>query len=220
MSESDESLEESGTERILTFSDGVFAIAITLLVLNINLPQHYDSLPRALRDLFPEYVSYALSFLILGIIWAQHHAVYSLIRRTDPIFLLINIVFLMWVGFLPFPAHVLGENLGKSGEQTAMLFYAGTFLIGTVPYNIFWFYASRSGHLLKADADPVRVALTTRSYKLGPVLYAVDFGLALVNATASLVLFFVIAVFYAVSSIRQISGSRFLAPLFGIKREG
>jgi uncharacterized membrane protein len=70
MSESEESVEESGTERILAFSDGVFAIAITLLVLNINLPQHYDSLPRALRDLFPEYVSYALSFLILGIIWA------------------------------------------------------------------------------------------------------------------------------------------------------
>lgn len=126
----------------------------------------------------------------------------------------------MWVGFLPFPAHVLGENLGKSGEQTAMLFYAGTFVIGTVPYNLFWIYASRGGRLLRADADPIRVALTTRSYVLGPLLYAVDFGLAFVNATASLVLFFVIAVFYAVSSIRQISGSRLLAPVFGVKRGG
>ena len=216
MSEPERAADEPGTDRILAFSDGVFAIAITLLVLNINLPQHYNSLTRALHDLFPEYVSYALSFLILGIIWAQHHAVYGLIRRTDPIFLLINVVFLMWVGFLPFPAHVLGQNLGTSGEQTAMLFYAGTFLIGTVPYNLFWFYASKGGHLLRVDVDPARMALTTRSYMLGPVLYAVDFGLAFVNATASLVVFFLIAVFYAVSPIRQITGSRLLRPVFGI----
>jgi uncharacterized membrane protein len=217
MTEPEGAADEPGTERILAFSDGVFAIAITLLVLNISLPQHYDSLQRALRDLFPEYVSYAASFLILGIIWAQHHAVYDLIRRTDHIFLLINILFLMWVGFLPFPAHVLGQNLGNAGEQTAMIFYAGTFLVGTVPYNLFWSYASRGGRLLRADADPVRVALTTRSYKLGPVLYAVDFGLAFVNATASLLLFFLIAVFYAVSPINQISGSRLLRPVFGVK---
>src|SRR5947209_4359375 len=198
---------EPGTERLMAFSDGVFAIAITLLVLNISLPGHVVDLPRALRDLFPEYLSYAMSFMVIGVIWAQHHAIFGLIRRTDHVFILINILFLMWVAFLPFPAHVLGENLGRHGEQTAMILYAGTFLVGTLPYALLWNYAAWNNRLLRTDANKHLVTVTTRSYNLGPVFYIVDLGLAFVNSTASLILFFLIAVFYALSPIRRISQS-------------
>lgn len=203
----------TGTERIMAFSDGVFAIAITLLVLNISLPSHVHDLPRALSDLFPEYLSYAMSFLVIGIIWAQHHAIFGLIRRTDHVFLLINIVFLMWLAFLPFPAHVLGENLGRENEKTAMILYAGTFLVGTIPFSLLWNYAARGGRLLRPDADRRLVAVTTRSYNIGPVFYLVDLALAFVNVTASFVLFFAIAVFYALAPIQRIGQSRIMRPL-------
>ena len=211
---------EPGTERIMAFSDGVFAIAITLLVLNISLPGHVENLPRALRDLFPEYLSYAMSFLVIGIIWAQHHAIFGLIRRTDHVFLLINIIFLMWIGFLPFPAHVLGENLGKSGEQTAMILYAGTFLIGTLPFSLLWNYAAWDGRLLREDANRHFIAVTTRSYNIGPLFYIVDLALAFVNATASFILFFAIAVFYALTPIQRIGQSRILRPLTHVDGDG
>jgi uncharacterized membrane protein len=210
----------TGTERIMAFSDGVFAIAITLLVLNINLPSHVHDLPRALRDLFPEYLSYAMSFLVIGIIWAQHHAIFGLIRRTDHVFLLINIVFLMWLAFLPFPAHVLGENLGKGDEKTAMILYAGTFLVGTIPFSLLWNYAAWGGRLLRPDADRHLVAVTTRSYNVGPVFYLVDLALAFVNATASFVLFFAIAVFYALSPLLRIGRSRIMRPLTRVIDDG
>ena len=211
--------DEPGTERLAAFSDGVFAIAITLLVLNINLPGHTPDLPRALRDLFPEYLSYAMSFLVIGVIWAQHHAVFGIIRRTDHVFILINILFLMWVAFLPFPAHVLGENLGKHGEQTAMILYAGTFLVGTVPFSLLWHYASWNGRLLRPDANKHFVAVTTRSYNLGPIFYLVDLGLAFISPTASFILFFALALLYALSPIQSIGQSRPMRPLSQVKND-
>lgn len=197
--------QEPGVERIQAFSDGVFAIAITLLVLNIALAPGANDLPHALVDAWPRYLSYAISFLIIGIIWAQHHTIFSLIRGTDHVFLLINILFLMWLAFLPFPAHVLGEYLGKPGEQAAMSLYAGVFLIGTIPFSLLWYYASWRGRLLKPGIDPRLVRITTRSYNVGPVCYAIDFLLSFVSTPISLALFLLLAVFYAVTPIPRIS---------------
>src|SRR5579875_3582714 len=108
----DESLEEMrpvGAERLLTLSDGVFAIAITLLVLSITVPKVDSGLWAALRHQWPQYLSYVESFLIIGIIWAQHHQMFRHIERVDHTFLLINIVFLMWIASLPFPTELLGN---------------------------------------------------------------------------------------------------------------
>src|ERR687885_240656 len=105
-----------GVDRILAFSDGVFAIAITLLVLDLRPPElHGEGLWSALwLQEWTHYVSYALSFIVIGIVWAQHHHLFTMIRRADHIFLLINIFFLMWLVFVPFPTAVLSEYLNNS----------------------------------------------------------------------------------------------------------
>jgi uncharacterized membrane protein len=205
-----------GVERILAFSDGVFAIAITLLVLDLHVPADAHDLWRALRDAWPHYLSYTLSFATIGIIWAQHHGLFRLIRRSDHVFLLINVLFLLWLAALPFPTAVLAEYLGKEGERTAMLFYSGMWIVGTIPFNLLWRYAARGDRLLKPDVDRHWVVVITRSYLLGPVFYIVAFLAALVSVPASLVLVVLLALFYAVTPIPAISRLRFLRPLTGV----
>jgi len=205
-----------GTERISAFSDGVFAIAITLLVLSIGVPTDTHGLPEELLDAWPKYLSYALSFIVIGIIWAQHHAIFALIKRTDHVFLLINVLFLMWVAFLPFPTQILGQNLGKHNEQAAMSFYAAVFVLGTLPFNLLWRYAAHGRRLLADDAAPHLVRVTSRSYAIGPLLYLIDFALSFVSSRISLAFFILLAVFYAVAPIPAIGGSRVLRPFTGL----
>ena len=193
----------SDTSRILAFSDGVFAIAITLLVLELKVPHVETDLLGALRAEWPSYLSYSMSFIVIGVIWAQHHHVYAtMIVRSDHVFVLINVLFLMWVAFLPFPTAVLAEHLENSQTApTAMAFYTGTFLVGTLIYQLFWRYARHGHRLLAEDVDPAIVAAVDRSYALGAPLYALDFGLAFVSVTASLALVFLIALLYAVGPL-------------------
>jgi len=210
-----EARSEPGTERILAFSDGVFAIAITLLVLNVAIDPKTRRLPEELLNLWPAYLAYGMSFLIIGIIWAQHHAIFSLINRADHIFLLINILFLMWVAFLPFPAHVLGQELGSHNQQAAMSFYAGVFLVGTLPFNLLWRYPASGYRLLRPDADPHLVRVTTRSYTIGPFLYLIDLVLSFVSVPLSVILFALLAVFYAIAPIPAVARTRLMRLLTG-----
>jgi uncharacterized membrane protein len=199
---------DTGTARLLAFSDGVFAIAITLLILSIGVPdiKSGQSLPDALLKEWPAYLSYLMSFVIIGIIWAQHHHLFSHIVRTDHIFLLINVFFLMWIAFVPFPTLLLAKYLSNGHQQQlAMSIYAGTFLVGTIPFNLLWGYAAWKERLLARDADPVAVAKISRSFLLGPIAYLTDFALSFVpgwGVWASLILFFIIAMFYALSPVR------------------
>src|SRR3981081_2973750 len=105
--------EESSTSRLETFSDGVFAIAITLLILEIKVPSaetlRHQTLAHYLLEQWPKYFAYCLSFLIIGIYWANHHYLFKLFKRTDHYFNLINIAFLLSIAFLPYTTDVLGE---------------------------------------------------------------------------------------------------------------
>lgn len=196
---------ESDCARLVAFSDGVFAIAITLLILEIRVPEVEHGLLDALGDLWPSYLSYVLSFVVIGIIWAQHHALFQHIRRTDHTFLLINIGFLMWVAFLPFPTALLAAYLDNADErQTAMAVYAATFVAGALLFNLVWRYAIRADRLIAADADRRVMLATTRSYTLGPLLYLLDFGLAFVSVTASIIVFLLIALIWAISPYAEI----------------
>jgi len=202
-SEQDHTAEnENGTERILAFSDGVFAIAITLLVLNLTVPEVKSGLSDALFQRWPAYLSYLLSFVVIGIIWAQHHHIFRFIKRTDHPFLLINIAFLMWVSFIPFPTAVLAQYLKNPTEQrAAMLFYSGTFVVGAALFNLLWRYASYRDRLVGKGIERRSLDKITSSYNLGPISYLVDFILSALYVPAGLALFFVIAVFYAVSPL-------------------
>src|SRR3954465_13617180 len=132
-------MEDGGTTRMETFSDGVFAIAATLLVLEIGVGTGADQhLGRALVDLWPSYLAYATSFLIIGIIWVNHHECVACMARVDHSALFINIVFLMVVAFIPFPTKLGRVGLQNPGEHAAVCSYDLTLLAMSVLLTSMW----------------------------------------------------------------------------------
>jgi uncharacterized membrane protein len=120
------------TNRVEAFSDGVLAIAITLLVLEIKVdPSEFDHLGRALLDEWPAYLAYVTSFLTVGSVWIAHHGLFVRLRYIDPVLLRINLFLLLVAAFLPFPTAVLAEALDSShdAERTAVAFYGGTAVV-------------------------------------------------------------------------------------------
>ncbi len=150
---------ERGTERIEAFSDGVFAIAITLLILEIKMPQP-GSEPGAVRlvdvllELWPAYFAYILSFVVIGIYWANHHYIFKLIEKTDHIMNLLNLLFLMFIAFLPLPTEVLGTYmLDEVNQIAAALFYAIGLLLPAAEWLLVWLYAARGHRLIDKQLD-------------------------------------------------------------------
>jgi uncharacterized membrane protein len=190
------------TDRLETFADGVFAIAATLLILNVDtaIPEGADELGTKLLEAWPSYVGYAVSFLTIGIIWMNHHSVMSLIERVDRRFLLANVVFLMCVAFIPFPTRLLAEHLREDGARAAALAYGVTLTATAVMFSVVWFYAAVGRRLLRSDADPRVVTGTSRSYLPGPWIYLAATLVAFASPTASAILYAAIALFYVVES--------------------
>jgi uncharacterized membrane protein len=186
------------SSRLEAFSDGVFAIAATLLILDVRVAP--GELGNRLLQTWPSYVAYAVSFLTIGIIWINHHTVFTQIRRVDRLFLLINVGFLMVVAFIPFPTSLIASQLRGNDLEPAALAYGATLTITAGLFNLLWFYASVGHRLLRSDADPRVISGISRSYLVGPFTYLVATLVALVSPTASVVLFGVITVFYIIES--------------------
>ena len=192
----------SETARVEAFSDGIFAIAITLLVLEIKVPPpeltgHGGSLSKALVGLWPSYLGYVISFVTIGVMWVNHHSMFQLIRRTDRYFLLLSVFFLMCIAFLPFPTALVAEYLPEpKGRRVAVAAYSATFVLIALAYNSVWWYAVRGGRLLEPDADRRAVRTISRRYLIGPTAYAVSFVLAFVNVWASLAVHGFLVAFY------------------------
>jgi uncharacterized membrane protein len=192
-------MDEIGTGRIEAFSDGVFAIAITLLILEIGVP-HVDadqSLWRALRELWPSYLSYGISFTVIGIMWMNHHNLFRDISRTDHQLLVLNLLLLMLISFLPFPTSVLAEYM-RQGEHraAAVMFYGGTFTAIAVAFNALWLYVSHERRLIRAEVSEDTVTSRTRRYLPGPVLYGITVPLALINPWISIAIFVALSILY------------------------
>ena len=192
----------TSTTRLEAFSDGVFAIAITLLVLEIKVPAVGEGGPgglaAALAARWPSYVAFAISFLQIGIVWANHHAVMDHVRRADRGLLLVTVFFLMAVSFIPFPTAVLAEHLaeGVGRDRTAAaLFFGGAYVWMAVAFNVLWRYIRRAG-LLHDPAHPGARAIS-RSFGYGPLTYVAVMLLALVNVPASVAGSALLAVFWA-----------------------
>ena len=186
------------TQRLETFADGVFAIAATLLILDVHESGH-TSVAHGLIHAWPSYAAYAISFLTIGIIWANHHTVFRQIGRVDRTFLMINVVFLMVVAFSPFPTSVLAQTLRHGGKAGAFD-YGVTFTLMSICYAALWFYASRGRRLLADDADPRVVSGISRSFAPGSAMYGVATLSALLSAYLAVALFAAIALFYVVES--------------------
>ncbi len=152
--------------RLVAFSDGVFAITVTLLVLEIRPPTDDGSLLHGLVELWPSYLAYAVTFLFIGQVWANHHVMFDHIRAADRLMLLLNTLLLMAVAFLPFATSVLAEAL-RSGhdERTAVVFYGIAFAVTALTFNAVWQYASRH-QLLSEALDPAGTQAIGRRFQL------------------------------------------------------
>jgi uncharacterized membrane protein len=138
--------------RLEAFSDGVLAIAITLLILNVHVePKPHESLTSALAAAWPEIVAYVASFLQIGIMWANHHALFRVVVKVDHVLLLLNLLLLGFVTFLPLPTQLVAEHSGNDADgHVAMLVYGLTLVGAAMSFNLIWRYAGRRG--LLADA--------------------------------------------------------------------
>src|SRR5580765_3157376 len=188
------------TGRVEAFSDGVFAIAVTLLILAVGIEQApHGDLGTYLVDLWPAYVAYAVSFVTIGIMWVNHHLLFDNFASVDRPMLLLNILLLMLIAFVPFPTRVVAEFARSDVDRrNAALLYGLTMTITAICFFALWFYGSR--HVLHPNADPRVVSGITRSYLPGVPIYGLVTVPALVNATASLILFGLIAAFYALAA--------------------
>src|SRR5262245_58207594 len=151
------------TNRLEAFSDGVFAIAITLLVLEISVPPGSESdLLRAVLDQWPSYVAYLVSFSTIGVLWLGHSAITEYLERTDALLVRLNLLLLMFVSFIPFPTKLLAENSGHDNPaRVAATIYGLTLLVASVLLAIIWRYALRE-RLIRPDAADEEVATLTK----------------------------------------------------------
>jgi uncharacterized membrane protein len=188
------------TSRVEAFSDGVFAIAITLLILEIKVPPAGSgALPRDLLRQWPSYFSFLISFAFIGIMWINHHRLFTHIARCDDALLILNLLLLLGVVVVPFPTAVLATHLGQSDQLTALILYNSTYLFIAVFFNLLWRYASSDKRrLLAKDVNSPSVQRISRQYAFGPILYLVCLGLSWLSAAASLALNFALACFFAI----------------------
>jgi uncharacterized membrane protein len=163
---------ERPTARVLGFSDGVFTIAATILVLEIQRPADSHHLLRGLLALWPSYLAYALTFLLIGQVWANHHAMFDHVRASDWILMLCNVLLMLMVAFFPFSASVLAEAFRDgSGQRTAVVFYGAAFAIGSAFFNLIWRHVRRA-RLLGETIDERTEKALTRRFGLAVPLYA------------------------------------------------
>jgi uncharacterized membrane protein len=190
----------SDTSRLEAFSDGVIAIAITLLVLEIKVPHLEDGTPaelwRALGAQWPVYLGYVISFFTIGIMWANHHTIFHSIGRTDHTLIVLNLLFLFFLATIPFPTALMADYLGHPAERVGILVYSGWFLATALFYNLLWRYAASGNRLIDPRADPEAVAGITRRFRLGPPAYGIAFILAFLNTRASLAVLLGLALLY------------------------
>ena len=200
-------MNEKETGRLEAFSDGVFAVAITLLVLTIKIPgvdapssqaPNDTQLWTILRNEWPMLAAYVTSFATIGVMWINHHRLYTHIKRTNTILMLLNLLLLLLIVFVPVPTELVAEYLLRPDQHAAALLYTGTYVILAVCFNLLWRYSSNHNRLLSKNADERAVRAITRQYWFGPVVYFLAFILALFSTLASLILCFILALFFAI----------------------
>jgi uncharacterized membrane protein len=184
------------TNRLETFADGVFAIAITLLVLEIRIPNPGEDLGAALSRQWPSFAAYVTSFLTIGVIWVSHHQMFTIIRRTTPTFLFLNVLFLLPVAFVPYPTALVADHiLEPQGQTTAVLVYGAVSVLIALMFNVLWAYAFRNGLIVNGrGANQARQV--ARGFVIGPLVYLAATLLALVSPLLSMAGFAALAVYW------------------------
>ena len=190
--------DAAGNERINALSDGVFAIVITLLVLELKVPEIppqlvSEELPVALIEILPRAASHIVSFVVLGVYWVGHHNMFMHIKRHDRVLLWLNILFLMCVASMPFPTGLVVQY---SQERWAMIVYAAILVASGVSLDLIWWYATRNRRLVNPDMQDEFVAFVHRRVLLAPALYLLAIGVIFVSIPAAKLLFLLTPLLY------------------------
>jgi uncharacterized membrane protein len=194
--------EEPSPARIEAFSDSVFAIIITLLVLELHVPREAGldahSLGAALIRQWPLYVAYVLSFLQVGVIWSNHHLMFHYIRQSDHVLLVLNLLLLLCTAVLPFTTALLAEyaRAGPPERQLTAMLYSGALCAAGVFFSAMWQHALNS-HLVSPRADPHRLHALRLHWMLVPLLYGLAFALAFVDSRLSIGIYVLLLFYYA-----------------------
>ena len=196
-------MAESENTRLEAFSDGIFAIAITLLILDVKVPEAASArdLIRALLASWPAYLGYLLSFLIIGIMWSNHHLIFKHIRRSDHTLLMVNVLLLMTVAFLPYPTAVLAHNVENPATRAAAtVFYSGAMFLTSIPFTWLWLHAVSAKLIEGPAAEHARI---TRSFRVGWLSWLVTTGIAVFAPVASLILMGVSSLYWMIFPSRR-----------------
>jgi uncharacterized membrane protein len=186
------------TSRLEAFSDGVFAIAGTLLVLELRVPAETTELSTALVRLWPAYAAYLVSFLTIGIIWVNHHTLLEHCKRVDRRFLYLNLLLLIAVGIVPFPTALVGQYiLSPDGATAALVVYGLGGLLIAVGFTGVFLYATHDHRLVDDKAEARRIRSEGRLFPIGLAAYTLGIALAFFAPVASLAIYGLTALFYA-----------------------
>lgn len=203
--------------RLEALSDGVFAVAVTLLIFGVSVPLRSNLKPgQSLLDLmfgYPRWLSmatYALSFLTILVMWVNHHSMFQYLARIDRAFVFLNGGLLMLIVFVNYPTALVAGFADTSGAEVAAATYSATLVIIAIFYNSMWLWASHGHRLLASDVDSAEVARITYQYRFGPLLYLAAFGLAFVNPWLSIGLNAALGVYFVFTG--QITRSRAAGP--------
>ena len=185
--------------RLEAFSGGVFAIAITLLVIEIRPPElaEGESLARGLWEQWPSYLGYLLSFLVLGVMWLNHHRIFEPARRVDGAVLVLNLNLLLWAVLIPFPTAVLADFLRDGGDdaKTAVGLYGGVILLAAISFTALFVSITRPS--IVDELPPPEVVRAARiRFGVGVGAYSVAFGLSWVSPALALVVHGSMAAYY------------------------
>ena len=185
------------TSRTGAFSDGIFAIAATLLVLELKVPHAgAGELLGALLERWSSYATYAVSFITIGIIWVNHHAIFDRVRSVDRPLLFINLIFLMLVAVIPFPTALLADYLREGhDDRLAAVIYGGTMWLMGLSIVFIWAYVVR-GDLLHEGVDRSLARRSLRNFALGIPAYPLGMGASVLSAKLGLVVYALVAFFY------------------------
>jgi uncharacterized membrane protein len=196
---------EKTTARVEAFSDGVFAIAITLLILDLRAPvlppglapeAEPAELLRHLGAMWPNVVAYLMSFAVILVMWVNHHRIFTIVRQTDHAFLFWNGLLLMLVCIVPFPTELLAKYFLSPSAKVVAAVYSGHGLLIALAFTALWRHATKHEGLL-VPGSRAAVARLTRQYRFGPLMYLVTVGLAFVSAWASIGLCLLFAMFFS-----------------------
>ncbi len=194
--------EKNETVRIESFSDGVFAIAITLLVIEIKVPTHSEvamiGLFKALLNLWPSYLAFLTSFATILVFWVHHHWIFVMVNKYDHTLFYLNGLLLLFVTFIPFPTTLLSDYLVYNGSKVAAIFYSGMFVAISLSFDALWRHVSTRLISENAISEKKEEAIEiTKHYRFGPPLYMGAFVVSFLSEPLSIAMCLLLALFFA-----------------------